>query len=136
MNQALVDGMWTYLKAGLAMDVDTLDRLYDPEFENVRVDESGQTVSLTKAQFMARFRALREQGERVGESIDDVTFPATTDFGDHAAIVMRRVQDGTPALYTFIWRMEEGRPTTILRELTFDKDISYLVKMVQATADA
>ncbi|MGP3959849.1 hypothetical protein ACTWPT_27940 [Nonomuraea sp. 3N208] len=128
--------MWNYIKAGLAMDVDTLDQLYDPAFENVRVDESGQTVTLTKAQFMARFRALREQGQSVGDSVDDVTFPATTDFGDHAAIIMRRVKDNAPVLYAFIWRMDEGQPTTILREITFDKDISYLVKMVQAAKDA
>ncbi|WP_433237320.1 hypothetical protein ACQPYK_28645 [Streptosporangium sp. CA-135522] len=136
MNQALVDSMWSYLKAGLAMDVDTLDQLYDPAFENLRVDKSGQTVILTKAQFMARFRALREQGQSVGDSIDDVTFPATTDFGDHAAIIMRRVKDDVPVLYAFIWRMEEGWPTTILREITFDEDISYLVRMVQVAKDA
>ncbi|AYV32081.1 MULTISPECIES: DUF4440 domain-containing protein [Streptomyces] len=127
MDQALVDGMWTYLKAGLAMDVDALDRLYDPEFQNVRVDQAGRTITLTKDQFMARFRALREQGQKVGESVDDVTFPATTDLGDQAAIMMRRVQGGEPVLYTFIWRMTDGRPTTILRELTFDRDISYLL---------
>lgn len=38
MNQALVDAMRTYLKAGPAMDVDALDRLCDPGFQNVRVD--------------------------------------------------------------------------------------------------
>jgi hypothetical protein len=132
MNQALVDSMRTYLDAGQAMDVDKLDQLYDPAFENVRVDRSGQTVTLTKAHFMARFRALLEQGQSVGDSVDDVTFPATTDFGDQAAIIMRRAENDVPALYTFIWRMEEGRPTTILREITFDEDISYLVKMLQA----
>ncbi|MFI6321793.1 hypothetical protein ACIBG8_29965 [Nonomuraea sp. NPDC050556] len=130
MNQALVDAMETYLKAGLAMDVDTLDRLYDPGFENVRVDAAGLTVTLTKEQFMGRFRAMAAQGVKIGESVDDATFPATTDFGDNAAIVMRRVKDGTPVLYVFVWRMEEGRPTTILREFTLDKDISYLLKMV------
>ncbi|MEU8110577.1 hypothetical protein AB0C18_43430 [Nonomuraea muscovyensis] len=131
MNQTLVDSMWTYLKAGLAMDIDALDRLYDPEFENVRVDQAGQTITLTKDQFMARFRELREQGQRIGESVDDVTFPATTDLGDQAAIVMRRVKDGEPVLYTFIWRVQDGRPTTILREVTFDRDISYLLRLTR-----
>ncbi|MCX4546925.1 hypothetical protein [Streptomyces sp. NBC_01565] len=131
MNQALVDSMWAYLKAGLAMDVDALDRLYDPKFQNVRVDQAGQTITLTKDQFMARFRALREQGQTIGESVDDVTFPATTDLGDQAAIMMRRVKDGEPVLYTFIWRMTDGRPTTILRELTFDRDISDLLRLTR-----
>ncbi|MFB6582937.1 hypothetical protein ACFCYC_36965 [Streptomyces sp. NPDC056402] len=131
MNQALVDSMQTYLKAGLAMDMDALDRLYDPEFQNVRVDQAGQAITLAKDQFMARFRALSEQGQKIGESVDDVTFPATTDMGDQAAIMMRRVKGGKPVLYTFIWRMENGRPTTILRELTFDQDISYLLRLTR-----
>ncbi|MFD7915180.1 hypothetical protein ACFV30_31420 [Streptomyces sp. NPDC059752] len=131
MNQALVDSMWTYLEAGLAMDVDALDRMYDPEFQNVRIDQAGQTITLTKDQFMARFRALREQGQKIDESVDDVTFPATTDLGDQAAIMMRRVKGGEPVLYTFIWRMADGRPTTILRELTFDRDISYLLRLTR-----
>jgi hypothetical protein len=129
MNQALVDAMRTYLTAGLAMDVDALDRLYDPDFQNVRVDRAGRTVTLTKAQFMTRFRALRDQGRTIGDSTDDVTFPATTDLGDQAAIVMRRVQNGDPVLYTFIWRLTEGHPTTILRELTFDPDLTYLLHL-------
>ncbi|MEV4571477.1 hypothetical protein AB0K12_47670 [Nonomuraea sp. NPDC049419] len=67
----------------------------------------------------------------IGESVDDVTFPATTDLGDQAAIVMRRVKDGEPVLYTFIWRVRDGRPTTILREITFDRDISYLLRLTR-----
>jgi ketosteroid isomerase-like protein len=132
MNQQLVDGMWSYLRAGLDMDLAALDRIYDPEFENVRVDQAGQTVTLTKEHFMARFRALREQGERIGESIDDVTFPATSDLGDQAVVVMRRVKDDEPVLYTFVWRMRDGHPTTMLREFTFDRDISYLLKLMSA----
>lgn len=131
MNQALVEGMRGYLRAGLDMDLDALDRIYDPAFENVRVDQSGQTVTLTKEHFMARFRALREQGQRIGESVDDVTFPATSDLGDQSVIVMRRAKDGEPVLYTFVWRMAAGRPTTILREFTFDRDVSYLLRLVQ-----
>lgn len=134
MDQALVDSMRTYLEAGLAMDVERLDRLYDPEFENIRVDEAGQVITLTKAQFMARFRALSEQGQKVGESIDDITFPATSVFGDSGAIVMRRVEEGVPALYTFIWRFEDGRPTTILREFTYDKDITALLRMIESSS--
>lgn len=102
-----------------------------PEFQNLRVDQAGQAITLTKDQFMARFRALREHGQKIGEPVDDVTFPATTDLGDQAAIMMRRVQDGEPVLYTFIWRMADGRPTTILRELTFDRDISYLLRLTR-----
>ncbi|MCP2203106.1 protein of unknown function (DUF4440) [Lentzea flava] len=127
-----MDSMRTYLRAGLAMDVEKLDELYDPAFVNVRVDEAGQVVTLTKDQFMARFRALREQGQKVGDSIDDISFPATSVFGDSGAVVMRRVEEGVPALYTFIWRLEDGRPVTLLREFTFEKDLSGLVEMIRS----
>uniref|UniRef100_A0AAU2JHG4 Nuclear transport factor 2 family protein n=1 Tax=Streptomyces sp. NBC_00049 TaxID=2903617 RepID=A0AAU2JHG4_9ACTN len=135
MDQMLVNRMREYFDAGLAMDVERLDALYDPQFENLRFDEAGRVVSLTKEQFMARFRALRAQGQRVGESTDDVDFLATSVYGDHASIFMRRVKDGVPVLYDFVWRLEGGRPATILREFTFDKDISRLAEMVRAAGE-
>ncbi|MFD7559876.1 MULTISPECIES: hypothetical protein [unclassified Streptomyces] len=132
MYEQLVERMREYLDAGLALDVDRLDALYDPGFENLRTDEAGRSVTLTKAQFMARFRALREQGRRLGDSVDDVTFPGATAWGDQASVVMRRVEDGVPALYQFVWRMEDGRPTTLIREFTFEKDLSALLRLVEA----
>jgi hypothetical protein len=45
---------------------------------------------------------------------------------------MRRVQNDEPVQYAFVWRLVDGRPATILRELTFDHDISYLLAMVAA----
>ncbi|MFQ6392446.1 nuclear transport factor 2 family protein [Nocardia sp. KC 131] len=132
MNQAVVDAMWDYLAAGLAMDVAKLDELYDPDFVNVRTDAAGRSVIISKAQFMARFRAMRVRGQSVSESIDDVSFPATAVFDDYAAIVMRRVQGGVPVLCTFIWQLRDGKPTTILREFSSGKDIGYLLKMFEA----
>jgi ketosteroid isomerase-like protein len=133
MHQALADAMRDYFDAGMAMDIDRLDAIYDDEFENLRVDRAGRSITLSKAQFMARFRALKARGETVGESVDDVTFPASNVFGDHALIVMRRVENDEPVQYAFVWRLADGRPATILRELTFDHDISYLLAMVAAT---
>jgi hypothetical protein len=117
----------------MAMDLDRLDAIYDDEFENLRVDQAGRSITLAKEQFMARFRALKAQGQTIGESVDDATFPASTAFGDHALIVMRRIKNDEPVQYAFIWRLVDGRPATILRELTFDHDISYLLAMVAAT---
>ncbi|GAA1169118.1 hypothetical protein F4556_003117 [Kitasatospora gansuensis] len=136
MDQTLVDRMWEYLNAGLAMDVEALDALYDPEFENVRFDGAGLVVTLVKEQFMARFRALGAQGQRVGETLDGVSFLATTEYGDQGTIVMRRVEGGLPALYTFVWRRENGRWTTLVREFTFERDLSGLLAMVRAAAEA
>ncbi|MFF3861359.1 hypothetical protein [Streptomyces sp. NPDC002209] len=132
MNQSLVDRMWEYMNAGLAMDVERLDALYDPSFENIRFDEEGQVVTLTKDQFMARFRALRDQGLKVGESLDDVRLLATSVYDGHGSIIMRRVDEGVPVLYNFVWRWQDGRWATLLREFTFHKDITNLVRMIES----
>lgn len=136
MDQSLVERMWEYLNAGLAMDVEALDALYDPDFENIRCDESGQVVTLTKDEFMARFRALRDQGQRVGETVDDVRFLATTVYGGQGTIVMHRLEEGVPARYNFVWQWEDGRWATLVREFTFERDITPLVQMVQAARGA
>ncbi|WOX23739.1 nuclear transport factor 2 family protein [Streptomyces solicathayae] len=132
MDQSLVDRMWEYLNAGLAMDVEGLDALYDPGFENVRFDEEGRVVTLTKDQFMARFRALRDQGMKVGESLDDLSLLATSVYDGHGSIIVRRVKDDVPVLYNFVWRRQDGRWTTLVREFTFHKDITDLVRMIES----
>ncbi|AJF65919.1 DUF4440 domain-containing protein [Streptomyces vietnamensis] len=135
MDQTLVDRMRTYLDAGLAMDVEALDALYDPAFENVRCDEEGLTVTLTKDMFMNRFRALKAQGRNVGESVDDATFLATGAFGAYGWIVVHRVKDGLPVLYTFVWQRDpRGGWGTLLREFTYEKDISHLVRLMERAA--
>ncbi|MGW2399522.1 hypothetical protein ACWCYY_23465 [Kitasatospora sp. NPDC001664] len=134
MDQALVDRMWRYLHAGLAMDLEALDALYDPEFENLRVDRSGLSVRLVKEQFMHRFRALRAEGRVIGDSLADVSFLATTVRADHGSIVMRREEDGVPTLYDFTWRREGGRWTTLLRELTVEQDLRPLIAVIEAGA--
>ncbi|MEU7029121.1 nuclear transport factor 2 family protein [Streptomyces sp. NPDC046275] len=130
MDQALVERMWEYLNAGLAMDVEALDAIYDPHFENVRCDEDGRVVTLAKEQFMARFRALRDRGVKIGEALDDVRLLATSVYDGHGSVVMRRVRDGEPVLYTFVWRQEGGRWSTLLREFTYEKDLGALMALV------
>ncbi|MFF8601359.1 hypothetical protein ACF065_22965 [Streptomyces sp. NPDC015232] len=130
MDQALVERMWEYLDAGLAMDVEALDALYDQAFENVRCDEDGRVVILAKERFMARFRALRDRGVKIGEALDDVRLLATSVYDGHGSVVMRRVKDGQPVLYAFVWRHEGGRWTTLLREFTYEKDLGALTALV------
>ncbi len=45
---------------------------------------------------------------------------------------MRRVNEGGPVLYTFVWRREQGRWTTLVREFTFEQDLGGLLAMVRA----
>ncbi|MFD8597856.1 DUF4440 domain-containing protein [Kitasatospora sp. NPDC059646] len=132
MDEALVGRMREYLAAGLATDVEALDALYDPEFENVRVDEAARVAVLTKADFMARFRALRAQGARIGDSTDDVRFVATSRHGDQGTVIVYRQEDGVPARYTYVWRWQDGRWTTLLREFTFEKDLTGLLRAMAA----
>ncbi|MFJ5229054.1 nuclear transport factor 2 family protein [Kitasatospora sp. NPDC088391] len=130
MDETLVARMREYLDAGLAMDLDTLEAMYDPEFENVRTDTRGQVAVLTKAHFMARFRALQAQGTPIGEDTDDVRFLHTSLDGDRGTLVMHREQDGEAGRYLFVWRREHGRWTTLLREYTFERDVTPLLRML------
>ncbi|WP_198035170.1 DUF4440 domain-containing protein [Streptacidiphilus rugosus] len=136
VDESLVDRMREYLNAGLAMDVEALDALYDPSFENIRVDEAGQVAVITKDQFMTHRRGLRDQGARVGESIDDVRFLATSVHGEQGTIIMHRVQQGIPVRYSFVWRRDGDRWATILREFSFDRDITPLIRIMQAAEAA
>jgi len=131
----LVDAMREYLAAGVAMDLARLETLYDDDFENLRVDRAGQSVRLTKAHFLQQFAAMAARGQAL-EPADDATFPASTTFGDTGIVVMRRVKDGVPVLYAFVWRLRDGRPSTILRELSFEDDLTNLLRIIEAASDA
>ncbi|MEU6739591.1 hypothetical protein [Streptosporangium sandarakinum] len=59
----------------------------------------------------------------------------TTGLGDQAAIVMRRVKSGEPVLHAFIWRVPDGWPTVILREITFGRGIGHLPRPTRRRRD-
>ncbi|GAA2086366.1 hypothetical protein GCM10009759_07040 [Kitasatospora saccharophila] len=134
LDESLVARMREYLAAGTAMDLPALEALYDEEFENLRIDEAGQVVRLTKAHFMARFRGLAAQGQRIGEDTRDVRFLATTRHGDQGTVVMYRREQGVPARYAFVWRWADGHWTTVLREFSFERDVSGLKRMMAEAA--
>ncbi|MFJ4678086.1 nuclear transport factor 2 family protein [Kitasatospora sp. NPDC088783] len=134
LDGTLVARMREYLAAGAATDLEALEALYDEEFENLRIDEAGRVARLTKAHFMGRFRALAARGEAVGGSTEDVRFLATTRHGDQGTVVVYRCEDGVPARYTFVWRRADGRWATLLREFTFERDVTPLLRMMAARA--
>ncbi|MFF2815110.1 DUF4440 domain-containing protein [Kitasatospora cineracea] len=135
LDGTLVARMREYLAAGTAMDLAALEALYDEEFENVRTDEAGRVAVLTKAHFTARFRMLAARGEGVADGgTDDVRFLAAGRHGDQGTVVMYRCEDGVPARYVFVWRREGGRWTTLLREFTFERDVSPLLALLAAAA--
>lgn len=38
--------MEEYLNAGLDMDLEKMEAIYDPNFENIRIDRSGRTINI------------------------------------------------------------------------------------------
>ncbi|WP_237179154.1 hypothetical protein [Paenibacillus sp. MMS18-CY102] len=57
-DNALIEAMERYFQAGIVLDVGRLDSIYAPDFVNIRTDQSGRTVSITKEQFMQTFRRM------------------------------------------------------------------------------
>ncbi|CRK83219.1 hypothetical protein [Neobacillus massiliamazoniensis] len=125
----LLIAMEEYLNAGLEMDLEKLETIYAPNFENIRFDTSGRTINITKEQFMQRFRNMNDQGKKL-DSIDDVEFLTTTIYDNHGSVIMRRIKDGSPVLYNFVWIMKDGLPFSLVREFTFVEDLSYLINMI------
>jgi ketosteroid isomerase-like protein len=130
MNEPLLHAMQRYFEAGGRMDVDQLDSIYAEDFQNIRVDRAGRSIVFTKAQFMSRFRQMKAQAA-VYEPSDDITYLATNEFDDHASLLLRRIKDGLPVLYNFVWRVREGKPTEIIREFTVEDDLSALIALVE-----
>jgi ketosteroid isomerase-like protein len=130
VDTSLVRAMEEYLAAGASMDLDRMDALYAVDFENVRTDRSGNRVTLTKPEFMAQLRALKEAGATL-EAADDAEFLTTTAWDGQGAVAVRRVKGGRPVLYTFVWRMRDGRPAELVREFTVEEDLTGLIRAVR-----
>ena len=77
------------MNAGLEMDLEKMEAIYAPNFDNIRIDRSGRTISITKEQFMQRFRNINDPGKKL-DGIDDVEFLTTTIYDNHGAVIMRR----------------------------------------------
>lgn len=130
-NKALIEAMERYFQAGVELDLEQLEAIYAPDFVNIRTDKIGQTVSITKEQFMQTFRRLKEGGGTTLGTTEDVQYVATTVYDDHGSVVLHRVKEGKPALYNFVWRMNDGQPTAIVREFSVEEDLSGLISMMR-----
>ncbi|OAR26637.1 hypothetical protein A8W25_31585 [Streptomyces sp. ERV7] len=116
MDQSLVDRTLDYLSAGLAGDTRALDAVCDPGFENIRCDEAGRVVTLTRARFLSGFQT---PGRQAYEKAGAISPLVTSEYDGHGTVVVRRVQGSVPVLHTLVWRREEGEWRTLLREFTF-----------------
>lgn len=131
MNEEIIKYMNRYFAAGLSLNLEEMDKLYDPEFENIRMDTKGNIVTITKAQFMNRFRQMKAAHIDLPPT-DDVQFLGTTDYEPYCSILIRRVKEGIPLLYNFVWKINEGA-YTLIREFTVEQDITYLLRMIAET---
>ncbi|EFM11077.1 conserved hypothetical protein [Paenibacillus curdlanolyticus YK9] len=131
-NTSLIEAMERYFQAGSVLDLNRLDAIYAPDFVNIRNDQSGRTVSITKEQFMQTFRRIKEGGGTSLGATEDVRYLTTTVYDDHGSVVLRREKEGKPVVYNFVWRMNgDGLPTTIVREFSLEEDLSSLIGMMQ-----
>lgn len=130
MYQPLIDAMQNYFKAGSTLDLEAMDTLYAPDFENVRIDHQGNVVTITKAQFMQSFASTKAQGQGL-DSTGDVAFLTTSVYGQCGSILIRRVKKGKPVLYNFVWRLQDGNPTELVREFTVEEDLSSLMEIIR-----
>jgi hypothetical protein len=65
------------------------------------------------------------------ERSDDIQILETDTYDDHGSLLMRRMKEGKPVLYNFVWRLREGEPTQIVREFTVEEDLSELIALVE-----
>jgi hypothetical protein len=125
VDDELITQMKQYFEAGLRMDVDAMARIYAPEYVGVRVDLDGRSVEIPREPLLARLRQIAAAG-RAMPPVDDVEYLAAVRFGDHGSVALRRVKDGEPLLYEFVWRLADGE-WRLVHEFTVETDVSALV---------
>ncbi|WP_369383002.1 hypothetical protein [Streptomyces sp. cg36] len=105
MDQPLVERVLDWLSAGLAGDTAALDAACAPDFESIRCDEAGRVVKLTRQELLSGPHAPKRcAGERTGE----IHLLTTSEYDGHEVALVRRAQQGTAVLHTFVWRAERG----------------------------
>ncbi|MFC8734233.1 hypothetical protein ACFT5B_17415 [Luteimicrobium sp. NPDC057192] len=125
MDDELLGQMRRYFDAGLRMDVDEMARIYAPEYVGVRVDLEGRSVEIPREPLLARLRQIAAAGHAM-PPVDDVEYLAAVRYGDHGSVALRRVKDGKPLLYEFVWRLADGE-WRMVHEFTVETDVSALV---------
>jgi len=49
--------------------------------------------------------------------------------------LVRRNENEQPALYNFVWRINEGNPKELIREFTVEEDLSELIAIIKNSHD-
>lgn len=118
MNPRLLQLLKDYFSAGLEMNLEEIDKLYAPDFLNIRTDLKGNVQQITKANFMQEFQAYKQRGESM-PPVDDVQILATTEFGSCGLILFKRTKQGKRIFYNFMWDLTSPKPR-LVREFTIE----------------
>ncbi|GAA4830196.1 hypothetical protein GCM10023221_02170 [Luteimicrobium xylanilyticum] len=129
MDDELITQMKRYFEAGLRMDLDELARVYAPEYVGVRVDLDGRSLEIPRDGLLAQLRKIASAGHAM-PPVDDVEYLAAVRYGDHGSVALRRVKDGRPLLYEFVWRLADGE-WRMVHEFTVETDLSALIAAVR-----
>jgi hypothetical protein len=134
MEKKLIEIMQLYFKAGKELNLEMMYKLYANDFENIRIDKAGQIIRIYKAQFMQRFQFMKAKGLTHGPD-DDIEIIGTSFYDNLGSVLVRRNEDGQPALYNFVWRINEGNPKELVREFTVEEDLSKLIALIKSSGD-
>jgi hypothetical protein len=129
MDDELITQMKQYFEAGLRMDVDEMARIYAPEYRGVRVDLEGRSLEIPRDALLAQLRKIAAAGHAM-PPVDDVEYLAAVRYGDHGSVALRRVKDGKPLLYEFVWRLADGE-WRMVHEFTVETDLSALIAAIR-----
>ncbi len=130
MNTDVIKEMNKYFAAGATLDIEVFDEIYHSSFENIRVDKKGNIVTITKEQFMDTFRKLKSKNQSLSAGMpDDIQYLGTNEYGPYCSFLIKRMKEGSPVLYNFVWQNIENK-WFIIREFTVENDISKLVEMM------
>jgi hypothetical protein len=134
MGKKLIEIMQLYFKAGKELNLEVMDKLYANDFENIRMDKAGQILRIYKTQFMKRFQIMKAKGLTHGTG-DDIEITGTSFYDNLGSVLVRRNENEQPALYNFVWRINEGNPKELIREFTVEEDLSELIAIIKNSHD-
>jgi len=129
MDDELITQMKRYFEAGLRMDVAEMARIYALEYVGVRVDLDGRSLEIPREALLGRLRQIAAAGHAM-PPVDDVEYLAAVRYGDHGSVALRRVKEGKPLLYEFVWRLADGE-WHMVHEFTVETDLSALIASVR-----
>jgi ketosteroid isomerase-like protein len=110
-----------FIEAGDRSDLSTISSMYDPDFTNVRVADTGAVTHLTRAQILSILERGGVRAPTQSTSIHHVDI-----LGNMGLVLLTRVKDlgggWEPMFYSLIWR-RQGNEWLLLREFVHQRSM-------------